>query len=353
MRDLKFAILFAAASLGSIPSAFAGAGAITTTIAPLQVEVTYSKDALTTYVGYTVQVANAGGNTINNIRFTARTSVTDPAEAAVFSSAEGAICTPTAVVNEIQCAIGQLTAGVAHPTVALFFKAPVKIAQGVADGTGEDTVTLTGTTYYAEGTGGLNSTPDNSINEWGPVASVVLGTDNPTLVKSAVPKAGGTFFTGAGGVSNGNDKFTTSVKVPAAASFSKATIDESTTCGAGVNFFYTCYQSALSIVDALGATVSFAPPYLAIVLRQDASNIRSGTKIGSIDIYYSPDPDTIPPAKVNDCPSPTTVYGGGVPCIAKRVYYKNGSVPGWTPDLDKDFEWWILNDQNGTYKFPG
>lgn len=349
---VKSLFVGAAACATAMP-AFAGAGIVETTVAPMQLEVTYSSSSLTTYVGYLVTIANEGGNTVNNIRFTVKPTVTDGDEVAAFSSAEGATCTPTAVPNEVQCTIGQLPAGKATPAVALFYKAPIKQVQGVADGSGEDKVSLSGVTYYAEGTGGINSPPDNSIRPWGPVAYVTLGTDNPTLVKSAVPKGGGTFFTGSGGVSNGSDKFTTLVKVPSAANFSKATIDESATCGAGVNFFFTCYESALTIVDGSGSTATFGAPYVAIILRQDATNIRPGTKIGSVVIYYSPDPETIDPYPVGDCPSPTTVIGGGVPCIAKRVYYKNGSVPGWTPDLDKDFEWELRNDRNGTYRFPG
>jgi hypothetical protein len=361
-------VLAGLGALATATTALAGAGDVTTTVERLQTAVTYSKGAdpatkpptpaLTTFVGYLVTVTNAGGNTINNIRFTARAAVTDLAETAKFSSAEGASCQATSLPNEVSCTIGQLTAGQAFPAVALFFEAPVKVSQNPAapdDAAGGDQVSLSGTTYYAEGTGGANSVPQNSKRTWGPAGPVTLGTDNPTLVQSGVPKAGGTFFTGVGGVSNGTDKLTTSVKVPAAASYSKATIDEGATCVGDANFFYACYQSQLTILDGDGSTASFPAPYLTITLRQDASNIKPGTKIGSVKIYYGSNPDAplSDLIEVGDCATGPVPNGDGTPCIAKRIYYKNSSVPGWAPDLDEDFEWQLLNDRNGTYRFPG
>jgi hypothetical protein len=77
----------------------------------------------------------------------------------------------------------------------------------------------------------------------------------------------------------------------------------------------------------------------------DALNIKPGTKIGSVIVYYEGNP-------IGDCGSPTSPIAdpAGTPCIAKRIYYKNRSVPGWTTDLDGDFEWQILNLKNGGYK---
>lgn len=366
MRNLKSAILFAATAVGSVTSAFAGAGILTTVVTPLSAPavVTYSKSAtasepaLVTWVGYMVTIANGGGNTINNIRFTGATSITDTAEKAAFSSAEGANCTTTnADQTAIDCSIGQLTAGASYPTFVVFFKAPVKVVQDppVADVNGQDFVRFRGTTYYAEGTGGVTSPPQNSTTTWDTLDAVALGTDNPLVVKSALPKGGGFFFTGAGAVSNKDDRFTTSVNAPASGNYSTAKIEESS-CGPGPNFFYVCWQSNLAIKASDGTATSFAPSYLTIVLRQDALNIRPGTKIGSIKIDYLPDWDgvTLPPppsVDVGDCAG-LTMPSDGVPCIAKRVYYKNSSVPGWTPALDGDFEWQILNRKNGTYKFP-
>jgi len=350
MRSLKSAVFFVAATLGTITSAFGGAGVITTTVTPLSTNVTYSiaTPKLDTYIGYTVQIENAGGNTVNNIVFSAAAVVTDAQESATFSSAEGATCmVDPADSTSIRCTIGQLSASTSYPTFALFYKAPAKdkispMPDGALGDCGNtDCVSFSGITYYAEGTGGLeNSVPLNSTKSWSATA-VALGTANPSLVKSSVPKGGGNFFTGSGGVTTGTDPFATTVSVPAAATYTTAQIEETPltlTIEPNCSNFVTCYKSQIDIPT----TADFSP-YLTIVLRMDAANIKKGTKIGGVAIYYEG-------ALVGECPNPTTPLADGVPCIADRTYYKNPSVPGWTSDLDGDFEWRILNLRNGGYK---
>ena len=104
MRNLKSVILIVATMFGAAGSAFAGAGIVNTLVEPLSDAVTYStlattspaRPALTTtYVGYKVTVTSDPGNsnTINNVIFTGKTTVTGGAgEKAIFSSAEGASC---------------------------------------------------------------------------------------------------------------------------------------------------------------------------------------------------------------------------------------------------------------------
>lgn len=334
-------------------SALAGAGTLTTVVTPLSPAVTYSilattspaRPALDTYIGYSVSIANAGGNTINNISFTGSTLVTDLDEKAVFSSAEGASCTVAAGGTSINCAIGQLKAGTSFPTFAVFFKAPVKDkVSPLPDGDPAlcgttDCVAFSGITYYAETTGGINSVPVNSTLAWGSDA-VTLGTFNPTLVKSAVQKSGGSLFTGSGGVASSADPFATSVIVPASTTFTTAEILETPDAINCTNNFSACFRSDITIPGTFS-------PYLTIVLRQDASTILKGTKIDSVLIQYTGPSGTV---FVGDCASPTTPRTDGIPCIAKRTYYRNKSVPGWTLDLDGDFEWTLLNLKNGSYK---
>jgi hypothetical protein len=259
LRQRARATLLSCACAAVPMAASAGAGVLTTTVTPLSPAVTYSalasaspaRPALDTYIGYTVSIANAGGNTINNISFTGSTRVTDGDEKAVFSSIEGAACTaPT--TTTIRCVVGQLKAGQSFPSFAVFFKAPVKdTASPLPDGlagscASTDCVIFSGITAYAETTGGPKSPVDNSMAEWA-AGEVTLGTFNPTQVKSAVQKGGGTVFVGS-------------------------------------------------------------------------------------------------------CASPTTPRSDGVPCIAKRTYYKSSRTPGWTPELDGDFEWTLINLGNGSYK---
>jgi len=332
--------------------AWAGAGVLTTTVAPLSPAVTYStlastspaRPKLDTYVGYTVTVANAGANTINNISFTGSTLVTDGDETAVFSSVEGATCTATSP-TAISCAIGRLRAGEEFPTFAVFFKAPVKdsispLPEGIAGSCPTtDCLSFSGITYYAETTGGATSPVDNSIAEW-TAADVMLGTSTPTLVKSAVQKGGGSLFTGTGGVTSAADPFATSVIVPASMTFTTAEILESPDAVNCTNNFSACFRSDITIPGTFS-------PYLTIVLRQDASTILKGTKIESVLIQYTGANGAV---FVGDCASATTPRSDGIPCIAKRTYYKSSKIPGWTPELDGDFERTLINLGNGSYK---
>jgi uncharacterized repeat protein (TIGR01451 family) len=371
MKYLKSAFVFAIS--GCMTSAFAGAGILTTTVTALQDTVTYSKPAsskspaLTTYIGYTVSVKNEGGNTINNIRFTGTTSVTDGAEKALFGSAEGAYCvTPIADdKTAIECSIGQLTAGQVI-NFAVFFLAP----ENKAPLDVQNIVTFAGATLYAEGTGGINSVPDNSIKEWicapsptqvtptqGPtVCQVALGTPDPVRIRSSVTKNGGDLFTGDGAVTTAADRFSTRVNIPAGAAYTTAEIVESALIG-DCTFLIVCDQVRLTIPPPAGATVF--TPYLTIVLREDATNIKKGTKIASVLLEYLPDEyaDGTPyaggPVLIDECasgpvpPSPTAQEPFYKPCIAKRTVYKR-NTSGWTPDLDGDFEWTLVSYRNGS-----
>ncbi len=333
-------------------AANAGAGELNIVVTPLTTAVTYSvaastapvRAALNTTIGYVVSISNAGGNTINNVRFTGAAVPTDAQETATLSSIEGRICTVTGP-SSIDCAIGQLRAGQSAESFAVFFNAPVKDnLSPLPDGdssncTATDCVLFSGITYYAEGTGGLaNSTPINSTVAWS-AGLVTLGTFSTSLVESALEKKGGTLFTGSGGVTTGTDPFTTSVVVPPSASYTSAKLQEtplSTNC---TNNFSTCFRSEITIPGTFS-------PYLEITLRQDAATILKGTKIESVLIQYTGPGGTV---IIGDCASPTTPRLDGVPCIAKRVFYRNSQTPGWSLELDGDFEWTIINTQNGSY----
>jgi hypothetical protein len=360
------AILAGAGMLAAATPVFAGAGIVTTTVTALAPNVSYSTGGtkpLVTYIGYLVTVGSdpSNTNTINNVAFTGTASagsvsMTDPDEKPTFFSADGATCTTTnADQTAISCAIGQLRAGQTYPTFAVFFKAPAKVVNGVADGAGTDFAKFSGITWYAEGTGGVpNSPPQNSTVLWS-AADVLLGTPSPVNVKSSVPKSGGSFFTGSG-VTTTADPFATSVTVPTAPTYTaEASIDEATfTTGlsGGVSpivltcaNFTPCYQSAVTVPGTF--------TYLTVILRQDASTINSGVKIGSVNIWYdgSDALDDSYHGYLPLCQSPTQPYSDR-PCIASSKYYKNKSVPGWTTDLDGDFEWTIITNKNGGFK-PG
>ncbi len=331
-----------------------GAGVITTVVTPLSSRVTYSTDAtasparaaLVTSVGYTVSITNRGRETVNHIHFTGRTSVTDRNEKATFSSVDGGYeCHHDR--TSVDCEIGQLRAGQSAATFAVFFNAPVKdtvtpIPDGVVNACAvTDCIAFSGTTDRGEGSDDSRSDRERSAGFWA-AAPVALGTTNPDRIKSAVPKSGGTYFTGAAGVPTAADNFTTSIVVPAGPTYTTAEIVETPLSlpeNPNCHTFITCYKSQLTIPGAFS-------PYLTIVLRQDASNIKPGMSINSAVIFYD---DEHGFRIVLDCASPTTPRIDGLPCIAKRVTYSNAEVPGWTPELDGDFEWTLINIKNGGY----
>lgn len=355
LRALARSACLAVLALAAPLLAHAGAGTLDTQVSALSNVVTYSTAGtrpLTTFVGYEVRIANLGGNTINNIRFTANATDADPTQKATFSSAEGATCTATnADQTAIECSLGQLKAGEVAAPFRVFFVAPVKAAantlgNGVIDPlTGTctgDCLVLSGITYYAEGTGGPNSVPQNSTDIW-PAVTVALGTANPTRVKSAVPRNGGEFFTGSGGQPTDTDRFASTVKVPPATSSTTAEIQETSfSLTEGCTNFLVCWQSSLTVPPPAGST-SFSPNYLTITLRIDAANIPSGTKINTIVPTYNGEP-------VGLCANATTPRTDGKPCIAsRREYGKGNNVPA---DLRGDFEWVFINIVNGTYRLP-
>lgn len=338
--------------------AWAGAGIMNTTVKRLAENVTYSStdSGFVAYIGYEVSVSSAPSNTntINNVVFTGTLSATDPAEKPTFAvaywkGAEGAPpCTPSSDGASISCSIGTLRAGVSYPTFALFFKVPAKVEQvppvpPVADAPGTDFLKFSGITYFSES--GTSQPPVmNSAPTWGPV-NVALGTSFPEAIRSSVPKSGGKFFTGTG-ISTGIDPFATTVTVPTAAFYTgdASIVELPFGLDAGCVNFDPCFATAIDVPGSF--------EHLTIMLRQDKSTIRPGTKIESVLIWYDGSDaagDSYHGYLDAPCLSPGTPLPDR-PCIDRRKYYKNKAVSGWTPELDGDFEWTIITNKNGGYK---
>jgi hypothetical protein len=350
MRRLNLSHALSCAAAAFASSAFAGAGVLNTVVEPLSPNVTYSipgatsPPALVTYVGYSVSISNAGGNTINHIRFTGTTAVTDGAEVAEFDSAEGATCeTTNAAKTAISCTIGQLSGGSAFPTFAVFFKAPAKVTNGVADAAGSDVVSYSGLVYYGEGTGGPNSVPDNSIRNWSATA-VTLGTANAVLVKSGVPKSGGTFYTGSGGAATAADPLTTIVKVPGRSTYTTAEVFESSIAqSCSPNPAY-CLSTELTIPRQ---GLDFA--FLEITLRRDASTIVKGAKIANAELFYAPDgsPPGVLGVPILACNADGTIPSGQRRCIFSRQEFTKKTAP--TPAFEGDWEFVVRAFENGRF----
>lgn len=397
MNRFNSAVVFAAALLGAATSALGGvAGTITTVATPLSASpnpadlpnATYSDPArgLQSIVGYKVDIANGGRNTSNAVRFTAVAEVTDhPAELAVFDSAEGATCTTTNPASTaIACAIGTLRAGQVVPTFYVFFKTPAKVINGIADEAGQDSVRLSYQTFYAEGGRGHKSKPKNGFTPLTDAVPVVLGTPDPTLVRSIVLARGGTFFTGNIGEADTGDQHATKTVVPALTTHTTVQILEipelgtvTAPCTANV---FTCYTSQINIPGNFNA-----PPYLTIRLSQAIENIqflpckkkryghhghhghddhddhggyaKSSTSsctpttrvpIEQVSIFYVPDlPADQTPLPVGLCVLPEPFMPPlDRPCISTRTVVKVPPVTGPTVR----YEWIFISFKNGTLR---
>lgn len=340
-------------------SAMAGAGRLSTVVEPLADTTTYSRaasagiPAQVHYIGYEVRVANVGRNSVNHVRFTGAAAGRSKDQPAAFQTSEGIDCVPAnAAGTAVDCAIGTLKAG-QSVSFRVIFRAPARApgstlpAGRFVDGRCKgDCLGFQGITWYAEGMSGPHSRPRNSSLAWA-APLVALAAPDPSKLSTAVLRAGARLYTGISGVTVASDEFATTVDVPPVPSSTVARIVESPfSLAEGCVNFLTCYQSDITIPVPVGST-SFAP-YLKIVLRVDAANIRPGRKISEVVPLY----DGVP---IGLCASRTTPRNDGVPCIAETKVYRKTSkyrTPGWTPELDCDWEWTILNVVNGSYRMP-
>lgn len=314
-------------------------------VSALQTEVSRVQAGNVTYIGYRVSVRNAGGNTVNNVLFTATTQGPTPDTGPAFDSSEGRACTASSSGRVVSCPVGQLKAGEETLPFLLFFAVPSTPAAPAPSpqcSSGE-CLSLTATVFYAEGTGGLyTSVPQNSAQTFPPVV-VALGTGSADKARSAVPRGGASLATGDG-IPKPTDPLTTRVVVPSSTTFTTtAEIDEM--AAVGCTNLITCQAADIRIPG------TFAP-FLRITLRQDAENLRPGAKLGTLLVEYTPTladgSPAGPPLLVGQCEAPGVPRADGHPCIeSSRVFRKN------TTDitaLEGDVEWVIISLRNGSYK---
>jgi hypothetical protein len=353
-RITVLALASTAATFTASP-AFAGAGEVTTVVTPLSTNVSYTQSAANPiFIVYAVSVKNEVGNTINNIVFTGATTPTSAL--ATFDSATGATCTTTTPdKTAISCSIGQLKAG-ASTSFYLTFVAPTVAS-------GSTATSFSGITYYAEGTGGVESSvPQNSTRPWA-AGDVSLGTTSPNNIRSGVPQVNKTlkFFTAPNVVDAAlSDQITTTVSVAGTAPItSTLTIQEAAqptdypACIANGNF-YRCYVSDLTIAEDTSTTppTKFQYPagsgkYLGITLRIDRAAIKPGFKPSNVRVTYEGNP-------VNVCqvtsPSGAPITYAALPCYTGIVYYKNWNRnSSWPQAWEGSVDVFGVNDQNGRW----
>lgn len=352
-------------TFGLVPFAAAHDPVLLVQVQPLQASATYSspatadplRPATTNYLGYTVSLVNASDDRLDSLHFVGTTQVSAAGEKAVFASATGASCTPSVDGTSIDCALGSLAKGQAYPAFTVFFAAPVRAtslpAGDIAACATTDCVTFGGRVDYTESTSYART--ELASVPW-QAAAVPLAPPVAGVARSAVPSTGLTLATGDSGIALSTDLFTTQVIVPPgyaapAGSLPTAEIVESTD-SVNCSALNTCFRADVTVPGAFS-------PYLTVVLRVDASNLKRGAQIGSVLLSYNG-------LVIGDCASPTSPRTDGIPCIAKRLAYpvprktrrghdhhgsdaskKPASVPS---DLDGDFEWTLINLKNGSYK---
>ena len=328
-------LLFAVAMIGISTSAIAADPNVASKVTAVPNTVTYSRPnenpPLITFVAYEISIVNNSKNVLNKVRMVGSTSVAGAeTQTAPFVTSIGLSCAPTnASATEIECSIGQLRGGGGSSAFVLIFQAPTE----------GESVDFAWTHYYSEGSNDSGAHIDTNTG----TTSTTLGTPIATELKTYVPPAGGTFFTGSTGVATSSDPWTTTVNVP---SFAKAEVKETSSLSTCAPDLLSCETSELTIPGTF--------PKLIITLRRDASTIAKSAKISSARIYYdnlqnnnSPIPY---PYEVLPC-SNTTTYGTlpkpGIPCINKRTEYTKRTAP--TPDWigDWGFEIWAID--NGRY----
>jgi hypothetical protein len=367
MKSVLFALAVSTVSAAALsaqdPNVYATVTAIDPTAVTQSRVVTLKNGAtttMTTYAAYQVVVTNNTTNALNNAYFNA-TAVNDtsPPVAVVFDSfvdTSGTVAcnTPTTSLN---CTLGNLAPKTTSATFLVIVRAPTSGAK----------ISLSFSSGGYEGGSGPNSCCSYPGSNSG-ISLIDPTTDTTfnTHALSLLTKVGGTFFTGYAAVPSSTAPFGTRLNVPSnltlPGGYSTALIDipavDPTCTSANLQ---NCQQSNLTIPTSSTDTtpLQFSPcdasdattydTCLNIILRVDSSQIKPGVKIGNVQIYYSHPDTTDPTTLVSEQVYPCSV-SLALPCIRSSVYYKNKTVPGWSLELDGDFEWTVINDRNGSYK---
>lgn len=361
-----------AGGLGATTSAFAANADIEVKVTAVPQSVSVKRVGLTTYAAYRVCVQSKTTNVINAAVFTATTNITAPtvsgdsapyeeavANAGIATACEGdtdfvevpstspgaaANCAVDTTTGGIRCPIGRLS-GIASNTgsksaFVVIFKAP---ASG-------NPLTLNWKfTYSTTGSAGSHS---SNVQSFGDFADTALTTTTDDAKRdgfiSYFPTFGGTFFTAAaqanaagavGGVATIATPWTSTVVIPGGNTPNTITVtqpDALQSCAANV---LKCFQTDLKIPDQ-----QFASEF-SVILRRDASTIKSGAKIATGVISYTHIiGGTLIP--LNDC-AITAGPHPGVPCIQTRTEYTRKNAP--TPDFIGDWEFIIRAVDNGSF----
>lgn len=361
-------------------TAFGGvAGTVTGTVTPLGgvTQVTYSIESskvMDTYVGYQFSLANTGGSaTATNVSLTVTATASDPAEVVKLLLNADVVLPPTCApvvntVNSFTCNVGQLKSGQPFPTFQAFFRAPTKVANqdntGPFDAPGTDFVNISMTWTWAERTNDQN--PNSNSSGSALDVGVLLGTENPTDVKSVVPKSGVSLYTGKDGIPTSDDinkkqaMLAMIPKLEGATTFATANLGVSfvtddlitgdPTC-INLGHFKQCPIFSVSIQNPTSQDQTFpVKPWFTAIYRIDASLLKRPPSqiLNSVVPKYTGGifVDADVEACVNEAPN--TGAKAGLPCVLSKQCYKNNVQP---VELRGDCEWIHINITNGLTRF--
>jgi hypothetical protein len=358
MKNLKSAIVFAAATIGVATSALGASADFIVKVTPAtgsasSPAVSVSRAGLTTYAAYNVSITNQSGNTNNAIRFGGQTDVIGdltasngdagavaPYVEAIPTTTLAPACTGSGSL--FQCNITQIKNGDTSSFV-LIFAAPTLPtlpsgnywASAPAD---LPAINLSWSFDYSSGSS--SSTPSSILcNGFQYPSPPCTGSNSTGLVTTQdsdilssfvtyVPSFGGTFFTG-NGVSVLPQTQTSLLPTAAAKlrvdpgqKLSTAQATLTVVLGASTGDTTTTNTAVIQVPnnDKLFAN------YATLELRRDASTIAKGAKIANAVISYSHDDlGTLSP--LPPCPA------GGVPssdapvCVFSRTEFTKKNAP--------------------------
>jgi len=322
-QTLRRVLCAVALSLTAALPALAASPTVDITVVPIPSTVSYSRVSLTTRAAYEVTVVNRSTNTINNVQLLGTTQVVGASGSAPFTEAIGASCSG-ATTSAVSCALGQLRGGGGAGSTASF----VLIFNAPAAGS---SIQFNWTVAYGEGLG--DSTGASHVDTQAGQAVTALGTPTSTVVRSYVPSAGATLFTGLTGIATLDDPWTTTVTVPA---FAKAEVLEDLDAASCSPNYLICVRSTLTIPGTFN--------HLLIKLRRDVSTLAPKAKIENAVLRYTPG-GTTAPVDIVPCGANESIPAGQKRCLLYRLVYTKKNSP--TPDYVGDWEFGIKALENG------
>lgn len=293
---------------------------------PITYAVSVSRAGLDSYVSYRLTLKNSSANTVNQVVVTASTAVTPLPEAVAEIAPYAAFVNlgthpncpepGTTPVSSVTCTIGQLKSGEGRDFF-LLFKAPLSGAN----------VVFNGNTDFSEGSSS-GAPPalftSNVTNTMG--LDTTQTADINKRVRTVLPPAGGSFFTGPNGLVNASNLFSTTVSVPATSFITDNQIKQDSLPsypGSMVaGYFLYGLSSTIDIRNALtGDKAEFPADVVTITLRQDAASItvkKPTPSVHDVKIFYSP--TTGVGGLVPNCSSvaPVVVPTIDNPCVSER-----------------------------------